>query len=168
MQVERYRIVLTGMTLPGFTTQEVIVELSCLFKIPVERVRPLLVGEPSIIRRDLPLEKAERLRNKIERRGAACSLKKIVREESKLRIGEGGIESTGILEPDLNMESTQFTMIEESQSSAKHKRPAKLKPGFFSKHDVEIEKKGIPWPQAVVALGGLLLLVALAFLLFGH
>lgn len=69
MQVERYRIVLTGMTIPGFKTQEVIVELSCLFKISVEKIRPLLVGEPSIIRRDLTLEKAERLRDKIERRG---------------------------------------------------------------------------------------------------
>ncbi len=77
------------MTIPGFKTQEVIVELSCLFKISVEKIRPLLVGEPSIIRRDLTLEKAERLRDKIERRGAACSLKKVVREESNLRTGSG-------------------------------------------------------------------------------
>lgn len=158
MQVERYRIVLTGMTLPGFNTQEVIVELSCLFKISVERIRPLLVGEPSIIRRDLTLEKAERLRNKIERRGAACSLKKIMREESKLRTGAGGVESTGILEPDLNMESTQFTMLDESPNQAKPNKPARLRPGFFSNHDAEIEQRDPPWPQMLIALGVLLLL----------
>ena len=154
------------MTLPGFNTQEVIVELSCLFRIPVERIRPLLVGEPSIIRRDLTLEKAERLRNKIERRGAGCSLKKIVREESRLRTGSGGIESTGILEPDLNMESTQFTMLEEPPSPARQRKPARLKPGFFSNHDGERERRDMSWPKVFIVGGSLLLLLALASLLF--
>jgi hypothetical protein len=149
------------MTLPGFNTQEVIVELSCLFRISVERIRPLLVGEPSIIRRDLTLEKAERLRNKIERRGAACSLKKVVREESRLRTGTAGIETTGILEPDLNMESTQFTMLEEPPSPARQRRS----PGFFSNHDGEREQRGLSWPIILIVGGGLLLL-AFASLLF--
>jgi hypothetical protein len=164
MQVERYRIVLTGMTMPGHKTQEVIVKLSGLFKISEERIRPLLVGEPSIIRRDLTLEKAQHLCNKIERRGAECSLKKVVREESKLRIGSGdGIEQTGILEPDLNMESTQFTMIEDAPSSVKKKDPTRLKPGFFSKHDDNSEQKGISWPQVLMFTGGLLLLAAVIY-----
>lgn len=166
MQVERYRIVLTGMTIPGFKTQEVIVELSCLFKISVEKIRPLLLGEPSIIRRDLTLEKAERLRGKIERRGAACSLKKVVREESKLRTGSGGIEQTGILEPDLNMESTQFTMIEEPPNPVRQNRPSRLRAGFFSNHDAESEQGGLSWPMALILVGGVSLLVGLAFLLF--
>ncbi len=164
MQVERYRIVLTGMTIPGFKTQEVIVELSCLFKISVEKIRPLLVGEPSIIRRDLTLEKAERLRDKIERRGAACSLKKVVREESNLRTGSGAIEQTGILEPDLNMESTQFTMIEESPDPVGKKESGRRRRGFFSNHAAE--SRGLSWPIALILGGGMLLLVGLAVLLF--
>lgn len=166
MQVERYRIVLTGMTKPGFKTQEVIVELSCLFKISVEKIRPLLVGEPSIIRRDLTLEKAERLRNKIERRGAACSLKRVVRDESKLRTGADGIENTGILEPDLNIESTQFTMLDGPANPAGQNRPSRLKPGFFSNHDAESEQRGLSWPIVLIVGGGLLLLLVLASLLF--
>jgi hypothetical protein len=161
MQVERYRIVLTGMTKPGFKTQEVIVELSCLFKIPVDRVRPLLVGEPSVIRRDLTLEKAEHLLSKIERRGAECSLKKVVREENKLRTGSGGgIEQTGILEPDLNMESSQFVLIEDDQ------KPARLKPGFFSKQESATEQRGLSTRQILLMVTGLLILVGLLLTLF--
>ncbi len=46
MQVERYRIILTGWVMSGYQTRDVIAELSHLFKIPEERIRPLLVGEP--------------------------------------------------------------------------------------------------------------------------
>lgn len=109
MQVERYRIILTGWVVSGRQTRDVVAELSRLFKIPEDQVRPLLAGEPSIIRRDLTLEKAERLRNKIEQRGAVCSIKLFMREEHEDR--GFSIDGTGILEPDLNMESTQFVPL---------------------------------------------------------
>jgi hypothetical protein len=106
MQVERYRIILTGWVVSGFQTRDVIAELSRLFKIPEDQVRPLLVGDPSIIRRDLSLEKAEYLRNKIEQRGAVCNIKLIMRDE--YADSAYSIDNTGILEPDLNIDSTQF------------------------------------------------------------
>ncbi len=117
MQVERYRIILTGWVMSGYQTRDVIAELSRLFKIPEDRIRPLLVGEPSVIRRDLTLEKAERLRNKIEQRGAVCSIKRLLREEGV--DSPCDMESTGILVPDLNMDSTQFVSIQQDSISYK-------------------------------------------------
>ncbi|MEJ2529978.1 MAG: hypothetical protein P8Z39_07910, partial [Gammaproteobacteria bacterium] len=109
MQVERYRIILTGWVVSGYQTRDVIAGLSRLFRIPEEKVRPLLAGEPSIIRRDLTLEKAEHLRNKIEQRGAVCSIKLVMRDECEDRgFSMGG---SGSLEPDLNMDSTQFVAL---------------------------------------------------------
>ncbi len=109
MQVERYRIILTGWVVSGHHTRDVVAELSRLFRISEEKVRPLLAGEPSIIRRDLTLEKAEHLRNKIEQRGAVCNIKLVMRDEYEDR--GFSMESTGILEPDLNMDSTQFVSL---------------------------------------------------------
>lgn len=43
MQVERYRIVLTGWVLTGYQIQEVVADLSHLFRIPQDRIRPLLL-----------------------------------------------------------------------------------------------------------------------------
>ncbi len=108
MQVERYRIVLTGMVVSGYQTQDVVADLSRLFRITQDRVMPLLAGEPSIIRRDLTLEKAVRLRNKIEQRGAICNLKVVLRDESEVQ--ENDMEATGILQPDLDVEQTQVVL----------------------------------------------------------
>ncbi len=58
MQVDRYRIVLTGWIISGYQTQEVVAGLSHLFRIPQDLVRPLLVGKLSIIRRELTHEQA--------------------------------------------------------------------------------------------------------------
>ncbi len=156
MQVERYRIVLTGWVMSGRQTQEVVTELSHLFKIPESRIRPLLVGEPSIIRRDLTLEKAERLRNKIEKRGAVCSLKRVVRNVSELRSDDH--EYTGILEPDLNMESTQFILTDKPPPG-----PVRLSPGFFSQRDGYRKRKGFSGPM-ILLLSGVVLIVAMLVL----
>lgn len=110
MQVERYRIVLTGWVISGFQTQDVVAELGRLFRMPEDRVRVLLMGEPSIIRRDLTHERAERLRNKIEQRGAVCNLQLVLRDATADYRSE--MLATGILQPDLNMEKTQFILTE--------------------------------------------------------
>jgi hypothetical protein len=141
----------------GYQTQEVVAELSRLFKLPESRVRPLLVGEPSIIRRDLTLEKAERLRNKIEKRGAVCSLKRVVRERKDAVPDTDGYDHTGMLEPDLNMESTQFIMTE------KPPKPARLRPGFFSRQSDQVEQNGLP-RNLMLLLGGGLIVIVLVFL----
>jgi hypothetical protein len=122
MQVERYRIILTGWLVSGQQKRDVVAELSRLFKIPEDQVGPLLDGEPSIIRRDLSLEKAGRLRNKIEQRGAVCNLKLIMREEHEDR--GYSIDKTGILEPDLNMDSTQFVQLTVDSSPPVKRRTA--------------------------------------------
>jgi len=80
MQAERYWIVLTGSVLSGRKPQQVAAELSGLFRMPEKEIRPLLGGYPSTIKRDLPLEKAQRLCRKIEERGAGCSLKRVYPE----------------------------------------------------------------------------------------
>jgi hypothetical protein len=159
MQVERYRIVLTGWTMSGHQTQEVVAELSRLFKLPESRIRPLLVGEPSIIRRDLTLEKAEHLRNKIEKRGAVCSLKRVVREKSNMRPESDSFDQTGMLEPDLNMESTQFVM------TAKPLKPVKLKPGFFSRQSNQSGQSGLSRSQLLLLFGGMSIAAVLVFIL---
>jgi hypothetical protein len=158
MQVERYRIVLTGWTMSGHQTQDVVAELSHLFKIPESRIRPLLVGEPSIIRRDLTLEKAERLRNKIEKRGAVCSLKRVVREVKEITPEADSFDHTGMLEPDLNMESTQFVMTERPPD------PVRLKPGFFSRQGAQDKQDGLSRNQITLLLVSMLIAVALIFI----
>ncbi len=159
MQVERYRIVLTGWTMSGHQTQKVITELSRLFKIPEDRVRPLLIGEPSIIRRDLTLEKAEHLRNKIEQRGAVCSLKRVVRNEVDLRQDTDSFDHRVMMEPDLNMESTQFIMTEKPPS------PARLRPGFFSRQGSQSKRRGLSRYQILLLVLVFSIVVALALLL---
>jgi len=64
-----------------------------------------------MIRRELTLEKAVRLRNKIEQRGAVCNLKVVLRDESE--VCRNKMETTDILEPDLDMEQTQLLLTEE-------------------------------------------------------
>ncbi len=157
MQVERYRIVLTGWTMSGFQTGDVVTELSRLFRIHESQIRPLLVGEPSIIRRDLTLEKAEHLRNKIEQRGAVCSLKRVLRDEAHIRSDADSFEHTGVLEPDLNMESTQFILADKPPN------PVRLKPGFFSQQRKNRKDIALSKPQ-IVLLAGLLLVVAVLVL----
>lgn len=146
MQVERYRIILTGWVMSGRQTGEVAKELSRLFKIPESRVRPLLEGSPSIIRRDLTLEKAEHLRNKIEQRGAVCSLKKVVRDEAQLR--PYNLDSSGFLEPDLNMESTQFIMTGKFQGAV---TPP---PNMYGPRKIKIkrQKRGTRLPTLLLVL----------------
>ncbi len=158
MQVERYRIVLTGWVMSGYETQEVVSELSRLFKIPESRIRPLLAGEPSIIRRDLTLEKAERLRNKIEKRGAVCSLKRVVRDVHEL--SSDAHEHTGILEPDLNMESTQFILTDKPPQKS-----TRLKPGFFSHREGYGKGRNFNAPLILLLFGGVLIAVMLALYL---
>jgi len=160
MQVERYRIVLTGFTMSGYQTSDVVAELSHLFRIPESQIRPLLIGEPSIIRRDLTREKAERLRNKIERRGAVCSLKRVMRDEVHVRPESDSFEHTGVLEPDLNMESTQFVLTD---GPPQRRAPARLKAGFFSKQDVQ-SRKGELFRPMILLLSGALLAAALLLL----
>jgi len=121
VQVERYRIILTGMVISGYQTQDVVADLSRLFRITQDRVMPLLAGEPSMIRRDLILEKAVRLRNKIEQRGAVCNLRVVLRDESE--VCHDQLEATGILEPDLDMEQTQLILTEETLESIAPKPP---------------------------------------------
>ncbi|MCP4128305.1 MAG: hypothetical protein GY753_14775 [Gammaproteobacteria bacterium] len=111
-QVERYRIVLTGWVISGFKTQDVVADLCLLFRMPKDRVRGLLMGDPSIIRRDLIFERAVRLRNKIEQRGAVCNLQLVMRDATADYQSE--MEATGILEPDLSMEQTQVIPIEQA------------------------------------------------------
>ncbi len=161
MQVERYRIVLTGWVMTGRQTHEVITELSRLFKIPESRIRPLLVGEPSIIRRDLTLDKAERLRNKIEKRGAVCSLKRVMREEDDHRLKRDSFVHTEMLEPDLDMESTQFVLTEQLPRGS-----SRLSPGFFSHRDGYGKKKGPSRPVILLLAGSLLVAVLLALYYF--
>ncbi len=116
-QVERYRIVMTGWVISGFQTQDVVTDLCRLFGMPEDRVRGMLMGEPSVIRRDLVFERAVYLRNKIEQRGAVCNLQLVMRDASADY--QSKMEVTGILEPDLNMEKTQFIPTEMvSQSVA--------------------------------------------------
>jgi len=160
MQVERYRIVLTGWTMSGYQTHDVVTELSRLFKIPEGQIRPLLTGEPSIIRRDLTLEKAERLRNKIEQRGAVCSLKRVLRDEVHMRPDSDSFEHTGMLEPDLNMESTQFILADTPPDPVRPK-PIRLKPGFFSQQRVDTSKRDLSKPQIMLLAGVLLVVVML-------
>ncbi|MCP3670118.1 MAG: hypothetical protein GY814_06720 [Gammaproteobacteria bacterium] len=111
-QVERYRIVLTGWVISGFKTQDVVADLCSLFRMPEDGVRELLMGEPSIIRRDLLLERAERLRNKIERRGAVCNLQLVLRDATADYQSE--IEIEGVFGSNLNIEKTEFIPVEQS------------------------------------------------------
>jgi len=158
MQVERYRIVLTGFTMSGYQTSDVVAELSHLFRIPEAQIRPLLIGDSSIIRRDLTREKAEHLRNKIEVRGAVCSLKRVMRDEVHARPESDSLEHAGVLEPDLNMESTQFVLTDGPPQG-----PVRLKAGFFSKQDTQSRKGGLFWPM-ILLLSGALLAAALLVL----
>ncbi len=72
-----YQIVITGKLLEGHDYDEVESALCRLLKLPIEKVRYLLRGERSRIKKDLPLLKAERLRVKIERRGAECQVEAV-------------------------------------------------------------------------------------------
>ncbi len=151
-QVERYRIVLTGWVISGFKTQDVVVDLCLLFRMPKDRVRGLLMGDPSIIRRDLVFERAVRLRNKIEQRGAVCNLQLVLRDATADYRSE--MEATGILKPDLSMEQTQFVPAEQvSQLVA-------LQPVVSEPE--RAESKSGSWGKiaAVVLAGALILAVA--------
>ncbi len=155
-QVERYRIVLTGWVISGFKTQDVVVDLCLLFRMPKDRVRGLLMGDPSIIRRDLVFERAVRLRNKIEQRGAVCNLQLVLRDASADYRSE--MEATGILKPDLSMEQTQFVPAEQvSQLVA-------LQPVVSEPE--RAESKSGSWGKiaAVVLAGALILAVAWGYL----
>ncbi len=153
MQVERYRIVLAGWVVSGRQTREVVTELSRLFKIPESKVRPLLAGRSSIIRRDLTLEKAERLRNKIEQRGAVCSLKLVMRYEDQLQ-GQDS-EHMDFPEPDLNMESTQFVLTDE------FKKKSPLMPPMFTPKKAEVKRRSQYWSSALLLF--VILFVAVAW-----
>ncbi len=148
-QVERYRIVLTGWVISGFKTQDVVADLCLLFRMPKDRVRGLLMGEPSIIRRDLIFERAVRLRSKIEQRGAVCNLLLVLRDATADNRSE--VEATGFLKPDLSMEQTQFIPTEQASQLVA------LQPEVSEPE--RAERKSGSWGEiAAVVLAGALIL----------
>ncbi len=77
MSEQMYQIILTGRLISGHSFDEVESALSLLLKMPVEKVRHLLRGDRSRIKTTLPLLRAERLKGKIERRGAECEIEAV-------------------------------------------------------------------------------------------
>jgi len=77
MSEQMYQIILTGRLISGHSFDEVESALCHLLKMPVEKVRHLLRGDRSRIKTALPLSRAERLKGKIERRGAECEIEAV-------------------------------------------------------------------------------------------
>ncbi|MES9938729.1 MAG: hypothetical protein ABW153_19955 [Sedimenticola sp.] len=78
MTEQKFRLTLTGRVLEGFERKEVEEALGKLLSMPVDQVRGMLQGERSRIRKELSLEKAEHLMQKITKRGAECTLSPVV------------------------------------------------------------------------------------------
>lgn len=74
MSLGTYNVVLEGRTLAGQSASEVSSRLATLFKTSNERVAPLLLGKPIVIRRGLDEQTAQRYQIAIEGAGAACRI----------------------------------------------------------------------------------------------
>ncbi|MET0046355.1 MAG: hypothetical protein ABW066_01065 [Sedimenticola sp.] len=82
MTEQKFRLTLTGRVLEGFERKDVEEALSKLLSMPMDQVRGMLQGERSRIRKELSLEKAEHLMQKIIKRGAECTLAPVVSDAS--------------------------------------------------------------------------------------
>jgi len=138
-----YQLIITGKLLEGHSYDEVESALCRLLKLPVEKVRYLLRGERSRIKKTLPLEKAERLQKKIEQRGAECQIEEVsssgadsagdvqekldlqVVRESESPTAASEVGSPGVDDLDLDLPDSGPTFAEEMAadlSSAKEKK----------------------------------------------
>ncbi|MET0014307.1 MAG: hypothetical protein ABW085_03595 [Sedimenticola sp.] len=82
MTEQKFRLTLTGRVLEGFERKDVEAALAKLLSMSVEQARGMLQGERSRIRKELSLEKAEHLMQKITKRGAECTLSPVVSDAS--------------------------------------------------------------------------------------
>lgn len=138
MSEQVYQIIITGKLLEGHSYDEVESALCRLLKLPVEKVRYLLRGERSRIKKVLPLETAERLQKKIEQRGAECQielvktsggeasqepldLQKENSSNSASSAGSSGHSGLDDLDLDLPDEGGAETVVVSSKPSAKER-----------------------------------------------
>ena len=73
-----YRVILDGYLLPGNDEEEVVARLSRLFGSNDEKIRTMLDGEPTVIKRRLTKNKAYQYLRTINNAGAACHIDKLL------------------------------------------------------------------------------------------
>lgn len=82
MDEPKFRLILSGNLIDGFQQEQVAEALARLLKLPPEQTAQMLNGERSRIKVELSLEKAEHLRDKLQERGAECSVEPIIPRKS--------------------------------------------------------------------------------------
>jgi hypothetical protein len=83
MAEQKYRLVLSGDVVVGFTRSEVSSALARLLKMSDEQATELLQGKRSRIRQHLEFDRAERLCSKVLARGAGCSIEPVSSAEDE-------------------------------------------------------------------------------------
>lgn len=81
MDAQKFRIVLSGKPRDGFNRDTVAESLSGLLRIPLEQALGMLGGERFRIRKELGLEKAEQLQEKLVTRGVACAIEPVLAKQ---------------------------------------------------------------------------------------
>ena len=69
-----WKIIFKGEILPGFDLDSVKREFAQLLRLNDEQARKLFAGKAVILKKELPLEKAEQYKQSFERRGIKVSL----------------------------------------------------------------------------------------------
>ena len=73
---ELFDVTLTGNVKPGFKTEQVILSVARLFKLPAEKVSPLFNGSPCVIKQNIPHKAAFQYQQKLDQLGAQVRLKR--------------------------------------------------------------------------------------------
>ncbi len=81
MDAQKFRIVLSGKPRDGFNRDIVAESLSGLLRMPLEQALGMLGGERFRIRKELGLEKAEQLQEKLVTRGVACAIEPVLAKQ---------------------------------------------------------------------------------------
>ena len=78
MDTQKFRIVLSGKPRDGFNRDVVAESLSGLLRISLEQALGMLDGKRSRMRKELELEKAEQLQEKLVTRGVVCAIEPVL------------------------------------------------------------------------------------------
>ncbi|TQV87909.1 hypothetical protein [Aliikangiella coralliicola] len=102
---DHYNVILTGSIKQGFDIEDVKTGVANLFKTSPQKISPLLNGNPTVIKRDIPHKKAYHYQQLLEKNGAETQIHRIVVQEK---------ETTFTLVPE-GEETTPYEELAEKQ-----------------------------------------------------